>query len=147
MNRFKDYRFWTALAGAVVILLNALGECFGFSVDNDLVSGIIMAIAGILVVFGVVSKPKENQKEEDSKSEYIDNNAEDKNDVLDESKNQKHEQINQEEQATNIEEQEKSKEQHKINKDEQEICQIEEINSHEQNISLDEKTPKRTNFS
>lgn len=88
MNRFKDYRFWTALAGAVVILLNALGECFGFSVDNDLVSGLIMAVAGILVVFGVVSKPKENQNEEENKS-----------DEIDESKSQKYnEQINQEEQ-------------------------------------------------
>lgn len=99
MNRFKDYRFWTALAGAVVILLNALGECFGFSVDNDLVSGLIMAVAGILVVFGVVSKPKENQSEEDNKSDEIDENAEDKSDEIDESKSQKYnEQINQEEQ-------------------------------------------------
>ena len=111
MNRFKDYRFWTALAGAVVILLNALGECFGFSVDNDLVSGLIMAVAGILVVFGVVSKPKENQNEEENKNEdfdeneendksdEIDENAEDKSDEIDESKSQKYnEQINQEEQ-------------------------------------------------
>ena len=99
MNRFKDYRFWTALAGGVVILLNALGECFGFSVDNDLVSGLIMAVAGILVVFGVVSKPKENQNEEENKSDEIDENAEDKSDEIDESKSQKYnEQINQEEQ-------------------------------------------------
>ena len=100
MNRFKDYRFWTALAGAVVILINALGECFGFSVDNDLVSGLIMAVAGILVVFGVVSKPKENQNEEENKSDEIDENVEDKSDEINESESQTNEnndQINQEE--------------------------------------------------
>ncbi len=56
-NRFKSYSFWTALAGAVVVLLNALGDCFGFSVDNDLVKGLIMAVAGVLVVLGIVTMP------------------------------------------------------------------------------------------
>ena len=26
-KRFKSYSFWTALAGAVVVFLNALGDC------------------------------------------------------------------------------------------------------------------------
>ena len=60
-NKIKSYGFWTALSGAVVVLLNAIGECFGFSVDNEMVSGLIMAVAGILVVFGVVSMPKDNK--------------------------------------------------------------------------------------
>ena len=60
-NKIKSYGFWTALSGAVVVLLNAIGECFGFSVDNEMVSGLIMAVAGILVVFGVVSMPEDNK--------------------------------------------------------------------------------------
>lgn len=63
-NRFKSYSFWTALAGAVVVFLNALGDCFGFSVDNDLVKGLIMAFAGLLVVFGIVTMPENNQNSE-----------------------------------------------------------------------------------
>lgn len=65
MKKFKSYGFWTALSGAVVIFLNALGDCFGFSVDNDLVSALIMAVAGILVVLGVVSMPKDNNSSDD----------------------------------------------------------------------------------
>lgn len=78
-DKIKSYSFWTALSGAVVVLLQAIGDCFGFSIQSELVSGIIMAIAGVLVVFGVVSMPNkdgstdkesegqtENQTEENS---------------------------------------------------------------------------------
>lgn len=64
-NKFRSYGFWTALAGAVVVLLNALGQAFGFSVDDEIVTSIIMAIAGLLVVFGVVSMPKGEDKQEE----------------------------------------------------------------------------------
>ena len=81
-KRFKSYSFWTALAGAVVVFLNALGDCFGFSIDNDLVSGLIMAFAGLLVVLGVVTMPKDSENSqpdaEDDKEEGQENN--DKND-------------------------------------------------------------------
>lgn len=56
-NRIKSYSFWTALSGAVVIFLNALGDLFGFAVQDELVSGLVMAVAGILVVFGIVTMP------------------------------------------------------------------------------------------
>lgn len=58
-QKFKSYGFWTALAGAVVVFVEALGKCFGFAVESELVSGVIMAIAGVLVVLGVVTMPKE----------------------------------------------------------------------------------------
>lgn len=60
-QKFKSYGFWTALSGAVVVLVEALGKCFGFTVDNEIVSGVIMAIAGVLVVLGVVTMPKDNK--------------------------------------------------------------------------------------
>ncbi len=70
-DKFKSYSFWTALSGAVVVLLQALGKCFGFSIESDIVTGIIMAIAGILVVFGVVSMPNDSakQNEENEKTD------------------------------------------------------------------------------
>ena len=84
-NNFKSYSFWTALAGAVVIFLNALGDVFGFSVDNDLVKGLIMAFAGILVVLGVVTMPNDKDKNEnstdvDNSNNEIDNDDENVND-------------------------------------------------------------------
>jgi len=33
MKIFKSYGFWTAFAGAVVILVNSLGQLFGFSIE------------------------------------------------------------------------------------------------------------------
>ena len=66
-NKIKSYGFWTALAGAVVVLVNALGQMFGFSVDNEIITNVIMAIAGLLVVLGVVTMPKgDNQDEKES---------------------------------------------------------------------------------
>ncbi len=69
-NKFRSYGFWTALAGAVVVLINALGQAFGFTIDNEIVTNIIMAIAGVLVVFGVVSMPKKDN--EDKEEENLD---------------------------------------------------------------------------
>ena len=57
----KSYGFWTALAGAIVVLVNAIGRAFGFFVEEEVISNIIMAIAGVLVVFGVVTMPKGEQ--------------------------------------------------------------------------------------
>lgn len=72
-DKIKSYSFWTALSGAVVVLLQAIGDCFGFSIQSELVSGIIMAIAGVLVVFGVVSMPNKDgstDKESEEQTEH-----------------------------------------------------------------------------
>lgn len=74
-EKFKSYSFWTALSGAVVILLNCLGDAFGFSVDNEIVSSIIMAFAGILVVLGVVTMPNKKNDNDDSDNENDENKS------------------------------------------------------------------------
>ena len=72
-NKIKSYGFWTALAGAVVVLVNALGQMFGFSVDNEIITDVIMAIAGLLVVLGVVTMPKgEDGNQQEGESEESD---------------------------------------------------------------------------
>ena len=71
-NKIKSYGFWTALAGAVVVLVNALGQMFGFSVDNEIITNVIMAIAGVLVVLGVVTIPKGDSNQQEGKSEETD---------------------------------------------------------------------------
>lgn len=72
-NKIKSYGFWTALAGAVVMLVNALGQMFGFSVDNEIITNVIMAIAGVLIVLGVVTMPKgEDDNQQEGESEETD---------------------------------------------------------------------------
>ena len=83
MKNFKSYSFWTALAGAVTILVSALGKCFGFSVDNEIVTDVIMAVAGVLVVLGVVTMPKkdknDNQTQENTETSEGENLSDTKN--------------------------------------------------------------------
>ena len=71
-KRFSKYSFWVSLSGAIVILLNAFGKAFGFSIDNKVVEDCIMAIAGVLVVLGVVGgvagKTGENKNENDEEN-------------------------------------------------------------------------------
>lgn len=88
-NKIRSYGFWTALAGALVVLINAIGKCFGFSVQEELVSNIVMALAGILVVFGVVAMPK---KEEDSKTDNSET-SEDQEQLDEQTENEKIEQV------------------------------------------------------
>lgn len=62
-DKIKSFGFWTALAGAAVVLVNALGSAFGFHVEEELVRDIIMAVAGVLVVLGVVTMPKGDKQD------------------------------------------------------------------------------------
>lgn len=72
-KKFRSYSFWISLSGAIILLINALGRAFGFSIENQLVEDIILAIAGVLVVLGLVTmdvKPNDEEKEEnDDKKE------------------------------------------------------------------------------
>lgn len=64
----KSYKFWTALAGAVGLLVVSFAKIFGYSISSNGIEEFIMAICGVLVVFGVVKKPKSKQKEEDTEN-------------------------------------------------------------------------------
>ncbi len=65
-NRFKNYGFWVSLSAALIVLLNAFGNAFGFKIENQIVEDIVLSVAGLLVVFGVVTmnKPNDNNPDE-----------------------------------------------------------------------------------
>ena len=72
----KSYKFWSALAGAVGLLFIAINDTLGISINAGGVEQIILAVCGILVVFGVVKMPSNkegqhevNNQEEESKHE------------------------------------------------------------------------------
>ena len=54
-NKIKNYGFWVSLSASLIMLLNALGNAFGFSIENQIVEDCIMSVAGVLVVLGVVT--------------------------------------------------------------------------------------------
>ncbi len=79
-KKIKSFSFWTALAGALTILVEVLGKCFGFSVEEGLVSEIVLAVAGVLVVFGVVCMPskEDNPQNYDEQKDATDKDEEEK---------------------------------------------------------------------
>lgn len=81
-KRLKTYSFWVSLSGAIVVLVQAIGRAVGFIANADIINNIIMSIAGVLVVFGVVSAPTE---EELSSNEKELSNEKEENDSEDES--------------------------------------------------------------
>lgn len=77
-KKMKSYSFWVSFSGALIILLNAFGRIFGWQIENQIVEDCIMSIAGILVVFGVVTMdnggdngetPDENEEQNQSDEE------------------------------------------------------------------------------
>ena len=53
-KKFKSYGFWVSLSAAIIVLLNALGRAFGFSIDEKIVDDVVMSLASLLVVLGIV---------------------------------------------------------------------------------------------
>lgn len=63
-ERMKKYSFWTGLSAALVVLCGVIAKCFGFSLDNQLVEDIVMAVCGVLMALGVVCRPTKKEETE-----------------------------------------------------------------------------------
>ncbi len=61
----KSYRFWTALAGSLGLLVVTIAKIFGYTISSALVEELIMAICGVLVVLGIVKKPEQEKTSTD----------------------------------------------------------------------------------
>ncbi len=68
-KRMKDYNFWVSLSAGLIILLNAFGNAFGFSIKNQIIEDCVMAVAGMLVVFGIVNMKNKNSDNNDDDNE------------------------------------------------------------------------------
>ena len=56
--KFNNYDFWTSLSAGLVVVAGIASKAFGFEVSEQIVTDIVMGIAGVLVVLGVVKMPK-----------------------------------------------------------------------------------------
>lgn len=82
-NLIRSYSFWTTLAGALCILMSALGRAFSFKVEEKIISDIVMAIAGVLVAVGIVSMPAKKEEGENA-SPDLPQEAQENSDAQDE---------------------------------------------------------------
>lgn len=81
-KKIKSYGFWVSLSAALIILLDAFGNVFGFKIENKIVEDCVMSIAGILVVFGIVSM-NDSKSDIDETEDKVDEkqNSDDENDM------------------------------------------------------------------
>ncbi len=56
-KKIRSYSFWLGLSGALVLLINSLGNVFGFKIENQIVEDLVMSVAGVLAVLGIVVMP------------------------------------------------------------------------------------------
>ncbi len=65
MKKYQTTGFWISLTGAVLLVLQNLGEAFGFKINSNLVNTIVSSVCGVLVVVGVLipTKTTENTNE------------------------------------------------------------------------------------
>ena len=57
-SKLKSYSFWMSVSAGLVLLLNNFGKAFGFVVESEAITEIVDSICGILVLFGVITMPK-----------------------------------------------------------------------------------------
>ncbi len=82
-KKIKSYGFWVSLSSALVLLSTSLGKAFGFEIENKIIEDIVMAVAGVLAVFGIVSmntntndgdtKPSEEESSNDLEQSNMQN--------------------------------------------------------------------------
>ncbi len=77
-EKMKSYSFWVSFTGALIIFLNCLGNIFGFKIENEVIENVIISFAGILVVFGLVTKDTASDSDEtgDESEDVIEENEE-----------------------------------------------------------------------
>lgn len=76
-NNFKSYKFWIALLAAIIVLINALGATFGFTVNEVAITSIATAVLGVFVTLGFVKKDTEEENKDNiNSSEQSDLEAE-----------------------------------------------------------------------
>ena len=71
-DKIKSYSFWVSIASAVILILKVLGNRFGFTVDESMISDLFTALCSILVLLGIIVVPS-----------YPTNNLNKSNEVMD----------------------------------------------------------------
>ena len=69
LNKASSYAFWVGLSSAIVVLIESMGNLFGFSIDGSLITEFCMSICGVLVVLGFVTKDNKSKLEDDTKKD------------------------------------------------------------------------------
>ena len=78
-NMIKSYSFWTAFAGSLGLLVVSIAKIFGYEITAAGIEEIVMALCGVLIVLGVVKKPKKSHDLQNNYETINDNSQKDEN--------------------------------------------------------------------
>lgn len=84
-KKIKSYSFWVSLSASIVLLLNAIGNAFGFKIEEKIVNDVVMSLAGVLVVLGVVSMNGASHKKDEKTGEGEEKTGDSDGEKVDES--------------------------------------------------------------
>lgn len=84
MKKYQTTGFWISLTGAILLVLQNLGEAFGFKIDSNLVNTIVSSVCGVLVVVGVLIPTKTTENANEIVNENEQNNDACENTTLNE---------------------------------------------------------------
>ena len=69
LKNFKSYAFILSLTGSVIVMLNAFGDVFNFTVNEVAITSIVTGILGVLVSLGVVVKDTKTKDEKETNND------------------------------------------------------------------------------
>lgn len=61
MKKFRNYAFVMGVCAAIVAAIVAIGNAFGFVVNEIAITSVITALIGVLVAMGVIVKDPEDE--------------------------------------------------------------------------------------
>lgn len=56
-DKVKSYSFWISLGSAIILILNLIGNKFGFNIDSGFASDLLTSLCSILVLLGIIVTP------------------------------------------------------------------------------------------
>ena len=74
-NKLKSYSFWMSVCAAVILVVNNIGEVFGFKIDSEITTKIVDSICGVLILFGIISISKKPSDEKPEETNTDDDNS------------------------------------------------------------------------
>ena len=66
MTKFKNYDFWVKILSALLLLLRIVFAEIGINFDSSLILDVATAVAGIMVVLGIISAPATVTKKDEN---------------------------------------------------------------------------------
>lgn len=56
-EKMKSYSFWMSLTSAVILVINLIGQKYGFVIDDGFISDLVTSLCGVFVILGIIVLP------------------------------------------------------------------------------------------